>query len=185
MGGPSPAEWEDALGALTIGREPSNALERELAADPGVAILRKLASEARAGMVVEALSLTSRLLSLTVGRDGLRALLEEFWPRVPPERFASSEAESFARFVAERVPESEVPYLEDVLAFERSLLRARVEQAPSVVRFRHSPAPLLEALNEGRLPEALPREDYTVTLEPVAGDPARVSVAAVASASRA
>src|SRR5690606_209261 len=61
-GGASPVEWEAVLGALAIETEPpASELVDELAADPGLEIIRRLIAEFRASMLVSAVRLTSRL----------------------------------------------------------------------------------------------------------------------------
>ncbi|MDX6679849.1 MAG: uncharacterized protein QOE31_3901 [Solirubrobacteraceae bacterium] len=160
--GPSPAAWEAALGAQAIGRPASDALSRELAGDPGVAILRTLVGQVRAGMVADGLLLSTRLLALTVGAVELRSLLEDFWSTTAPQLFGAREAVAFADYILER--RLDIPYLDDVLAFERALVRATVSDESAVVRFRHEPAPLLDALHEGRLPGPLASGAYDVSV---------------------
>jgi hypothetical protein len=155
--------WENALGALAVAREPKDALSQRLRADPAIPLLRELVSDFRAGMIVDALKLTSRLLMLTRGSDWFRALLEDFWTRSTPELFASSEAQAFASYLeAQRVS---VPYLSEVLAFERALLLAYLSREDQTVRFEHNPVQLLEALVDGRLPEEPRSGDYLIELE--------------------
>src|SRR5262249_20424090 len=98
----SPADWENALGALVIGRPPSDEASRQLAADPGIAVVNRLAREFRASMIVSVLRLTSRLLMLALGPDIFRSILEDFWSNTPPQLFASSEAEAFAAYLEAR-----------------------------------------------------------------------------------
>jgi uncharacterized protein (UPF0276 family) len=160
--GPSPLEWEDALGGAVAGR-PNGALGAELAADPGVGVLRSLVHELRAGMTVDALRLTTRLLALSLGSDGLRSLLEEHWEQTPPALFAATEADAFAGFLAARRPS--VPYLADVLAFERAWLAARSGATGQQVVLGHEPDRLLAPLAEGRLPEGPPAGRFEVLVE--------------------
>jgi uncharacterized protein (UPF0276 family) len=174
--GPSPGEWEDALAALATGCDADTPLARELLADPGLGILRALVSEARAGMAVAALPLTSRLVALSLGRDAYRDLLEQFWRRVPPRLFASSEAMALAEFLAAARPD--VPYLDDVLALETATLAAQLEEHGAVARLRHAAAALLEALADDRLPESVPRDDHELAV--TADDDGTLSFRAVA-----
>jgi uncharacterized protein (UPF0276 family) len=160
--GPSPTEWESALGAHAIGRPAHDALSRELADDPGVGILRTLVCQVRAGMVADGLLLSTRLLALTIGADELRSLLEDFWGMTAPQLFAASEAVAFADYVLEH--RLDVRYLDDVLAFERAILCAMVRDESAVVRFHHEPAPLLHALHEGKLPMTLATGAYDVSV---------------------
>lgn len=161
-GGPLPQEWEDSLGAVVTGMPCDRPLARELEADPGTRILRSLVRELRAGMTVDALRLTSRLVALTLGPDVLRSLLEEYWRREPPSLFGATEAEGFAGFLAEQRPP--VPYLPDVLAFERAWLASRIGGDESTIVLEHDPDALLGPLSEGRLPESPSRGHYSVVV---------------------
>src|SRR5262249_51648643 len=119
-------------------------------------LLRRLAEEVRAGMVVDVLPFTSRLLLLTLGTDGYRRLLERYWGRARPAIFAESEANGFAQFI--RSEQVSLPFLNEVLNYESALLRARVNGDWSTVSFRHDPAELLAALAAGKVPD-LPEID--------------------------
>lgn len=57
-----------------------------------------------------------------------------------------------------------IPYLDEVLAFERALIQALVAQENHLVRFRHDPLPLLQALREGRLPESVAIGNYEIEI---------------------
>ena len=162
-GGPEPLEWEDCLGAVVAGVECERPLARELARDPGVGVLRSLVQELRAGMVVDGLRLTARLLALSLGGDGLRALLEDYWRTAPPALFGSAEAEGFAAWLAGRG--LAVGYLDDVLAFERAWLAARAGGGGGVVVLEHDPERLLEPLAGGQLPDSPPAGRYPVLVE--------------------
>ena len=150
--GPDPREWEDTLGALVVGRRVASALGSELAGDPGLAVIRELVGDFRAGMVAESLKLTTRLLFATVGKKRVRSLLAEFFDRVPPSLFAAEEGEGFAAWLAGRDGFA-VPYLAPVLAYERALLATLHDGEPRIVAFPFDPLPVLRALGEGRLPD--------------------------------
>lgn len=165
---PSPRGWEDELGRQVAGLPPTGAFGEELARDPGVAMLRRLAEEVRAGMVTDGLPLTSRLLLLTLGREGFRELLERYWRAASPALFGITEADGFARFLAQE--QLEVKFLPEVLAYEHALLRARRERATSTVRFHHDPAELLSALAAGELPD-LPAIDECLVVVDVSTTP--------------
>jgi uncharacterized protein len=147
----SPATWERALGSLVIGREPDDEVARELATDPGVAVINRLACEFRASMIVSVLRLTSRLLMLALGPETFRSILEDFWSNTPPQLFASSEAEAFATYL--EALDLKVPKLDKILAFERAVMATLMDEAPRVVPFDFDPLPLLRGLAEGRLPK--------------------------------
>lgn len=148
---PEPPEWESALVRAVLGRPAASPLERELAGEPGVAVVGELIGEFRAAMVTRNLKLTSRLLLLSIGPAAFRRLLEGHGAAAPPEPFAASEAEAFGAFLASR--DLDVPYLADVLAFERATLATLLDGRCRVVPFAHEPVPLLRALAAGRLPE--------------------------------
>jgi uncharacterized protein (UPF0276 family) len=164
--GPTPADWEDALGALVVGRAVDNRLAEELTDDPGVALMRKLVQEFRAGMTVEALTLTCRLLMLTIGPESLQQLLMEYWAGRPPELFKSSEGEGFARFLKDR--HLDITYLDDVLAYELAVMHSLARDENVVVKMEHDPLPLLRSLAAGELPTEVSRGHYEVEL--TAGD---------------
>ena len=94
---PSPVEWEDTLGSLVIGQNPDSSLARELAADPGLPLLRRLVGEFRAGAVAATLPRTTRMLARRHGEHHLRALLLEHARHHGPEPFSRTEALQFAR----------------------------------------------------------------------------------------
>lgn len=150
-GAVSPAVWEQALGALAIGRQPRDGLARELAADPGVDIINQLIAEFRASMIVSVLRLTSRYMMLTLGQDVFRAILEDFWTKTSPKQFASTEAKAFADYL--EVLDLKVPQLDKVLAFDRAVLATLVDEQTRIVAFDVDPLPLFRALADGRLPQ--------------------------------
>jgi uncharacterized protein len=150
-----PATWENALGSLVIGRPPADIASQQLAADPGVAIVNRLAREFRASMIVSVLRLTSRLVMLALGPDIFRSILEDFWSKTPPQQFAASEAETFATYL-EALGVS-VPQLTEVLKFERAALATLMDNQPRIIAFEFDPLPLLRSLAEGRLPKEMGR----------------------------
>jgi uncharacterized protein (UPF0276 family) len=147
----SPAAWENALGALVIGRAPADEASHQLAADPGIAVVNRLAREFRASMIVSVLRLTSRLLMLALGPDIFRSILEDFWSKTPPQLFASSEAEAFATYL--EALDVRMPHLAKVLQFERAVLATLLDDKPRVIAFEFDPLPLFRGLAEGRLTE--------------------------------
>jgi uncharacterized protein len=164
-GGATVAEWEAALGSLAIGRQPASPLARELASDPGVALLRELIHEFRASMVVGVYRLSCRLMMLALTPDVFRAILEDFWSHEPPRQYAATEAEAFVAYL--RAKNLRLPQLAKVLEFEKAAMDTLLDGQPRVVRFSSDPFPLLRALAEGRLPEDIPRVgDYEIELKP-------------------
>lgn len=161
----APEVWERALGELVIGRHPSDSAASEMADDPGVRIVQGLIHEFRASMVVGVLRLTSRLLMLALGARAFRTILTDYWANTPPQMFASREADAFAEYLLGL--DLHVPYLADVLSFERAVTATIMDENTRVATFSVEPVPLLRALAAGRLPEeTLQAGRYEIVLTP-------------------
>lgn len=160
----TPAEWEAALGALVIGREPSTALGAQLAADAGVPVLREMVGNFRSGMIVDALRLTSRLLLLSGGDRLMGDLLAGFFASAAPQLFASAEAEAFAAYLRAHAPP--IAHLDEVLTYECASLRVLLHGEPELIHFGHEPLAVLMPLVEERLPEDPPAGDFQVEVRP-------------------
>lgn len=166
----TPGEWEDGLAALVVGRPldgSASPVGLALAEDPGVEVLRRLVWNFRSGVLVETLGLTCRLLLLHGGDPFIRELFDDFFLSAAPELFASVEAEAFGAYLERRRPD--VPYLEEVLGFERAALRAVLEETSQIVPFRFEPTSLLEPLSRGRLPDSPTPGNFEVEVTPDAG----------------
>jgi hypothetical protein len=165
----TPREWEDGLAALVVGRlsDAASPVGRALAGDPGIEVLRRLVWNFRSGVLVETLGLTCRLLLLHGGDPFIRELFDGFFASAPPELFASVEAEAFGAWLDRKKPD--VPFLDEILGFERAALRAVLEGKPQLVPFRYEPGSLLEPLSRGRLPESPVPGRYEVEVTPDAG----------------
>ena len=163
--GPVPEDWEDTLGALVVGRSAENELADALLADPGVPIVRELLEEFRASMTVEVCKLTFRLIVLSRGEAAFDALLAGYWAREMPQRFASAEATGFMEYIVTQA--LDVPYLGEVLAFERATLATLLDGEARVVPFAHDPMSVLRPLSEGRLPKDPKPGTYEVELTPL------------------
>ena len=151
-------------GALKIGRCATGKFAADLAFDPGIPIFRELVESQRAGAAVDALKLTTRLLRLSLGSEGLMAELRAFWASKAPSLFGADEGAALGAFLAERqIP---VPHFAEVLAFERALLRIHRGSSGEVVHFSCDPAALLGALAEHRLPAKLPAAELQLHLSP-------------------
>jgi hypothetical protein len=158
----SPREWQDTLGALAIGRQVSGALADTLSADPAVPVFRKLVWQVRAGMIVDNFTFTSRLLMLSRGEEFLRGLFDDFFARVPPEFFGSSESDTFAGYVREQ--QIDEPFLDDLLAYEHAAMRVQLDGGTQVIRTRHDPNELVAALSEGQIPAGVEEDDFEIVV---------------------
>jgi hypothetical protein len=152
-----------------VGRPADDAdpVQRALADDPGIEVLRRLVWNFRSGVLVETLGLTCRLLLLHGGDPLTRGLFDEFFLASPPELFASVEAEAFAAFLERKRPD--IPFLDEVLGFERAALRATLQGEPQIVPFRYEPGSLLEPLSRGKLPAAPIPGHFEVEVTPDSG----------------
>ncbi len=161
---PSAGEWEAALGRVALKRQPRNDLERELADEPGAGVMQELIGEFRAGYVLSALRLSSRLLLLALGEAGFRELLAKFWAASMPHSFASQEGEAFAAFLKDQ--NLAIPYLAEVIEFDLALLATQVDNEPKLVKFTVAPLPMLRALGEGRMPTEFEEGEYELLVTP-------------------
>jgi uncharacterized protein (UPF0276 family) len=148
--GIAPREWEDALGGLVVGGSVEGALAEELLRDPGLTVFRRALAESRASMISRHLPLTSRLLTAASGTAFLRSILEAYWRKEPPSPHPPIEALGFAWHLARLA--LDVPYLSEVLEYERAVIGSYLDGEKRVVRFQHDPEVVLRALAKGRLP---------------------------------
>lgn len=132
-----------------------------VARSPGIDVMRTLHKGFRMNKLFSMLPLTCRLLGLTrLAREA-----GAFWAGRPASSFYYlEEAEAFASFLERRRREGlRVPYLAEVLAYERAVMclrKPRPAQAPPPrvsVEFRHNPALLLQAVSRGERPCRIPR----------------------------
>lgn len=163
----TPEAWEDGLGSLVVGRPPATPVAEALATDPGVAVLRRLVWNFRSGVLADTLGLTCRLLLLHAGEPYVRALFDYFFASAPPELFATVEAEAFCAFLEQRRPD--IPFLDEIMGFERAAFRAVLHGRPQLVPFRYEPSSLLEPLSRGLFPEAPVPGSFEVEVTPDVG----------------
>ncbi len=168
---PAPHEWEATLADAVTRKIPSAAagLPGILGADPGVAVLHDLVGAVRAGKVADTLTLTTRLLLLTLGEHGFRQLLEEFWNTVPSEQMASDEAANFAAYLTNTSISDRAPHLPDVTSFELASHEVLMTNEPRTVHFAVDPGPLLSSLRQGVLPSRCEPGDFELVLTPPSG----------------
>jgi uncharacterized protein (UPF0276 family) len=159
---PAPQTWEDTLGALAVGLPTHGKLANELASDPGMGVIRELVDEARAAMLSASLRLTIRLLLLELGETQLRDVLKSFWTNTLPAAFAADEGLAFGEYL--RGAAIEVPYLDDVLAFEMATLQATVSDEVVDLTLQADPGEVLGALAAGRLPKAIQRGSFSLQI---------------------
>jgi hypothetical protein len=173
--GPSPREWERTLAALTGHKDCSSALADELRADPGLSIMRGMVDRFRGSIIVRTLRLSSRLIILERGTGYLEQLLAAYWKMHPPRACALEEAEAFADYLRQEKPY--VPFLPEVLEYDRAVIDVAMHGEERLVPFRADPLPLLGALGAGRRPTQIATGQFEVRLTPerVAADVAALA----------
>jgi hypothetical protein len=115
-------------------------------------------------MIVRTLRLSSRLIMLERGTAYLEQLLAAFWKNHPPQLFACDEAEAFAEFLCDQKPY--VPFLTEVLEYDRAVIDVALNGEERLIPFRADPLPLLRALGAGRRPAAIATGNFEVRLTP-------------------
>ena len=169
----SPEIWETSLAKLVTGQYLNSSLSYELASDPAISLVNKLIKEFRASMIVSTLRYSSRLLMLSLGADVFRALLENFWSKFPPNQYASSEANAFAKYLAEEI-QLKVPHLAKILEFEQAVIATLIDGRTRMVSFKYDPIILLQALAKGELPSDFSQEGV-YEIELTADGPVNIS----------
>ena len=153
---------ERTLGALALGFTPAEP-EPGLADDPAVALYADLVASMREGVLHQALPFLVRLLMVSLGPRATMDLIAAFHANLAPEQFGSDEAGRFLAFVRRQAPD--VPYLEEIAAFEAALHAVNGTAETRRVRFTCDPFALLSALRERRRPEGLPKADVEVDVD--------------------
>lgn len=159
-----PAVWENTLAALAVGRAVPGELAARLQDDPGLAIMRKLIWNFRAGDIAGLLPLTTRALLRHLGEEGTRALLDRTFAAVPPELFPTEEVLACAEWLANQ--DIAVPFLAEALSYDRAVVLARAFGESSVVELPAEPEAFLGALAAGRRPEVAEGPSYQVEITP-------------------
>lgn len=179
--GPSPAVWEQALGDLIIGKTPgTDPFRCELSEDRGVSLIAGLVREFRASMIIRVLPMSTRMLLRVLGTQTVRSMMQACWSQTPPQGYASAEAEAFAAYLANQA--LDIPYLNNLLDFERANAASLVDGKRRVVHFTYNPIPLFEALTQGN---SLSQEPEQIALEIVLTGEGPVSVIFETGSSRA
>ena len=157
----TPELWELTLASLVIGDTCEGALASGFGCDPGSALLRTLAAEARASAIVSTLPFTLRMLMMSVGPSVTRDLIGAFRATHTPELFAANEALAFIDFLRCRALDAE--HLDAVVAFEAAVIRATIDRRRTTVHFSCNPEALFAALAAREaLPPAVPGQAFVV-----------------------
>ncbi len=165
--GTDPAAWDIALvDAIRHGRVGDSRF-RHLESDPGVEIFRTLITDARRSNLTRAMHYTIMLLLVHLRSARTRDLLDIYFHREPPHPFVAEEADRFACFLQERLPDlaAEVPCLAETCAFEHALIRASLRAESTELTWSVDPTALFTALDAGRKPEGLATVHSTMRIQ--------------------
>ena len=147
---PRVAEWEQALAEGMLQRPTTTEIGSQLTTDPAIALYNELLGEFRASMVGTAFGLTTRLLLLYLGKQGMRDLLAKFWLTAPPEMSAAAEAVQFENFLLARGPS--IPLLKEMTSFEMAAAYSVMTNESQTVEIDCDIRLAIDALVDGRRP---------------------------------
>lgn len=160
-----PAAWEDALGALVIGRAVDGrwvGLGADLAVDPGLDLLRELVGAGRSGRIGSSLPLTTGLLIARHGVADVETMFAEFAAAMPPALWGSAEGRAFASWVGARHPDDVA--LAAALALDVAALDSVRAGRPAQVEIAVDPMALIRAVHAGAVADDLPHGRFVVTV---------------------
>jgi hypothetical protein len=154
---PAPETWENMLGHLVNKRKPKHPVTH-IEDDPGITMLQKLVGQIRAGMIVELMKFSYRLMVLHLGEEKVLQLMHSFWQKSFPRAFVPDEVRQFSRYLKKQ--QLDVPNLAEVIRYELAFITSLETGKTKKVRFSCDPIPLLNALSEGKLPQSLTAGNY-------------------------
>lgn len=149
--------WEGVLAAAIRGGSADDSRFGDVFEDPGLLIYRELVGDFRRAAAARCLRYTMTALLLGLGSRQTQEMLDNYFVRQAPDTFAAVEAEQVAQYLQScRDMTSRIPHLAEILTFEHALLRATLYHEASDIEWTADPIAIFEALDDGRLPEALP-----------------------------
>jgi hypothetical protein len=144
-------QWEATLAAISLGWSRPYADSIDLGDDPGFGVLQQLVREFRSGLVVRVLRYSMLALLRHLGSKEVNSLMRDYCCTRTPDMFAVVEAEQFAVFLHEQIDRGtlRVPFLDEILAFERAMISAALYGATIRLKWSVDPTALFEALENG------------------------------------
>jgi hypothetical protein len=140
-------------------------LAARLGSDTGIKIINELIFHFRASAVVSSLKLTTRLLRFSLGEEKFVEMLNEFFSQSNPDLFPFRVALEFSDFVGSL--NLQVPFLEELLAFEVATIKTISDNQVRDVKFRYNPFPVIRSLNDNEMPEEQNNPvKFTITIKP-------------------
>jgi uncharacterized protein (UPF0276 family) len=153
--------WEQRLFEAINGESTD-----QLAVDPGCAVMARLIRDVRSASLTRGMRYTITALLASLGAEATSEVLSSYFRSTPAEAFVATESYNFARFLSRRRDLiAAIPYLDQILAFEKALLAASLFGESTELHWTADPTLLFETLDTGRLPRglALLRSQMNVT----------------------
>jgi uncharacterized protein len=159
--------WEETLAAISLGWSRPKTDPAGLAEDPGGAIFEQLVREFRSGRVVRVLRYSTLALFRHLGTQAVDSLVQSYCSTQPADIFTAVEAERFAAFLQAKIDDCSlrVPFLDEVLAFERAMVRASLYGSSTQLEWSVDPTALLEALETGCGTEVIAHTPVPMTVQ--------------------
>nr|WP_296065067.1 DUF692 family multinuclear iron-containing protein [uncultured Actinoplanes sp.] len=135
--------------------------------EPGIDVYRALIADFRRGSLARALRYTMTLLLLHLGSRGTHELLDAYFAGHPADAYRAVEADRFAAVLRGRTDLlRRVPHLDEVLSYERALVRATAFDEHTLIAWTADPAVILRALDRGTIPPPLPAVRSEMVIAP-------------------
>ena len=159
--------WEQSLAAIALGwPRPTTGLS-DLVEDSGGAVFEQLVHEFRSGRVARGLRYSMLTLFRYLGAQAVDGLVRVYCRTEPADIFTAVEAERFAAFLQRRIEDGRlcVPFLSEVLAFERAIIRASLYGAGTHLQWTVDPSALFSALETGGRIDLLARTSVPMVVQ--------------------
>lgn len=159
--------WEQSLAAISLGWPRPAMGPADLAKDPGGAVFEQLVREFRSGRVTRVLRYSMLALLRHLGTQAVDGLMRTYCGTEPADIFTAVEAERFANFLQGRIDDGRlrVPFLDEVLAFERAIICASLHGASTQLQWSVDPSALFEALETGSSTKLLARTPVPMAVQ--------------------
>jgi uncharacterized protein len=167
----NPAEWEQALGRLVLGKpfEKEDDFSAALREDKGVRVIKYLSEMFKNGSLYDSLRFTCRYIQLTSGGDKLEEIFGEFWTNAKVNFFPSDNGLDFADFLLEKLEKSETPenqFFADLVKYEKNMLLTLLDGKTRKINLSFQPAEVVPALADFELPVDFQKGVYQITIKP-------------------
>ncbi|WP_178346850.1 DUF692 domain-containing protein [Marivita hallyeonensis] len=140
--------WEDSLTLSVWTADPTGHPWPE--DHPLLSLYAFLARSFRGSMLTRAMPRTVRYGLLRDG-EGFEAKMNAYFDAHSPKMYAPLEAQAFRAWLLEMGEDD--PLMLGLLEYDIAFVRLLKETTPQIVHFPGDPAPIFEALSEGRLPD--------------------------------